>query len=186
MISVERIVAASDFYRQHGFKPISVPHVVSREISDLTRPAGRSELYHVEGETVYSASAEHGFLELLSRGELEEGSYQALTPCYRDEPELDDIHFRIFLKLELAMVGGDAQANADHMCNVAKRFFRTLGIKPFKVNAGNDLSPLQCDLVTGHGLELGSYGVRQGVSKPYAYGTGIAEPRTSYVVSLET
>ena len=186
MISLERLMAAANYYQQRGFQPVSVPHVVSCEVSNLTRPLDRNELFHDEGKTVYSASAEHGFLELLSKGEIEEGSYQAITPCYRDEPELDNIHFKVFLKLELAMIGGEAQANADYMCEVAKKFFRSLGIKPFKVNAGSVLSPLQCDLVTGQGLELGSYGVRSGVSKPYAYGTGMAEPRTSYVVSLET
>lgn len=186
MISLERLMVAASFYQQKGFQPVDVPHVVRREISDLTRPSDRRELYHVDGKAVYSASAEQGFLELLSNGKLSEGSYQAITPCYRDEPELDDIHFKVFLKLELAIVGGDAQANANHMCEVAKKFFRSLGIRPFKVNAVNVLSPLQCDLVTGKGLELGSYGVRSGVSKPYAYGTGMAEPRTSYALSLET
>jgi len=173
MISLELLVRASEFYRGLGFFPLDVPLTIDESISAFTRPLGRVDLPHVGGK-VYPASAEQSFLQLLRNRAAPPGRYQAITPCYRDEPVLDELHHRIFLKLELIDIGG---TDIEPVISAVERFFCCCGgIKVQRVPEGDHI-----DLVTPEGVELGSYGVRVFEGTPYVYGTGLAEPRTSLV-----
>lgn len=172
MISADIIYRAGSFYQEWGFKPTAVPATIDPDISAVTRPPGRVDLPHLG--RVYPASAEQSFLQMLRDKTLAPGRYQALTPCYRDEPVLDHLHHRIFLKVELIIVGG-----SDYLplLLLAQRFFSNLGIKTEAVPEGDHF-----DLMAGE-VELGSYGIRRFEGQVYSYGTGVAEPRTSDVLT---
>jgi hypothetical protein len=170
MISAPLVYHAIRLYAGKGFRPIAVPMLVDADISAMLCPEGRAEMFHSPGK-VYGASAELSFLQLMREGRLPEGRYQALTPCVRDEPVLDDIHYRVFLKLELI----DVEAQAEATClRAAESFWGSIGVPVERI-----YTEIGVDLVTSEGLELGSYGVRQFEGRSYAYGTGVAEPRGS-------
>jgi hypothetical protein len=182
MISTRIIHEAIHYYDAVGYIPIDVPLTIDPDISAAARPPGRIDLPYLD--KVYPASAEQSFLQLIREGTLKptdfskpgaiyRGRYQAITPCYRDEPVLDELHHKIFLKVELIVVGVN---DAQKLIKSARSFFNYLGI-----DTGIKSEKDHLDLVAG-GVELGSYGTRVFEGIPYVYGTGVAEPRTSFVL----
>ncbi len=178
MIDIPLLSKALTFYETEGFQPVQVPYVVDEGVSALTRPEGRGELWH-DSQRVYAASAEQGFIQVLDT--LLPGKYMALTPCYRDEPVLDALHYKVFLKLELAVIQGQ-KSDVNWMLDVAQRFFLDVcDIPTERVQIDSDQVDLVCRT---SGIELGSYGIRRGLQDTLVYGTGFAEPRTSFVRNL--
>ncbi|AUS02890.1 hypothetical protein NVP2275O_309 [Vibrio phage 2.275.O._10N.286.54.E11] len=177
-IDTSLIFQAIKHYEEYGYNMVTVPMLVDEEASRLTKPKGCKDLYHKD--KVYVASAEQSFIQLYNEGELMTGKYMALTPCYRDEPELDDTHFNIFLKLELIKVYREGyKPGASVVLDDAYDFFKPLAKYNTKlVSFGNNNHDIEIN-----GLEVGSYGYRQFSDGTwYVYGTGIAEPRLSYAL----
>jgi hypothetical protein len=164
MISLPYLTAAINFYQSLGYKALSVPYIIDKEFIDLSFE-GISKAYPPTNQ-YYVGSAEQSFFSLLPK--LEDGAYMALTPCVRNDVE-DETHQKIFLKLELCTIGPTTR----NIQEDALIFFRSIGLYCKKVD---------CDLEYD-GVELGSYGQRDFFSREYQYGTGLAEPRTSYVAS---
>ena len=111
---------------------------------------------------------------------LKKGKYQAITPCFRDEPKHDNLHKPYFMKLELI----DADANSKSLSNMiahSLNFFR-IYLDCFDTR----IDKLSIDIIDSkHGIELGSYGIRTNrACGPWVFGTGVAEPRLSYVLNL--
>lgn len=164
-----RLIEAIKFYQNHNIEYIDVPWDVSPEISALTKPANCKDFY-LEKDTVLVASAEQSFLQVYDQ--LHDTKiYMALTPCFRDEPNIDEFHQKYFMKLELFTK--DAMRYYDVVC-YAEEFFRLqLMAMPHREYENQ----LTVDLKLKH-IELGSYGVRQlNNGMIYVYGTGLAEPR---------
>src|SRR5271157_3330889 len=102
----QRLLAAIEYYEKCGFKYVNVPWAVSKEAILMTRPphvvgdplhyiAGGIELYPV-------ASAEQSFLQMqLDATDRISGSFCTITPCFRNEDRLDDLHQPYFEKVEL-------------------------------------------------------------------------------------
>lgn len=175
IISTNLILKAIDHYSNLGYELIDVPQCVDIDVSSHTKPNGVEDLFHTE-DLVYVASAEQSFIQMHKDNHLKNGKYMALTPCYRDEKHLDNLHYHVFLKLELMVVGSEliTQVTSD-----VQSFFKVINF-PNKIIKTSD----GFDIVSSKGTEVGSYGVRKMLDETYyVYGTGIAEPRLSYTKS---
>jgi hypothetical protein len=162
------------FYSDLGYVPTTVPFVVDEDVSAVTRPEYSLDIYH-SIDKVYVASAEQSFLQMIKDGNLPvHDKLMALTPCVRDEMQLDDITYMTFIKLELFVKG----SHLTEVINEVTRFFLSINIIPEVVPTyiGFDLRV--------NGIEVGSYGVREYLGLVYTYGTGIAEPRLTSALQV--
>ena len=174
-ISINLIKQAILFYELRGYKPISVPMLVDVDVAELTKPKDRKHIYH--NDLTYVGSAENSFIQLWKNGNIKHGKYMALTPCFRDEPKLTDTHLRVFIKIELVIIGSDKKEDLFEIIYDAEDFFNIIGLNTDIVKYP-DTYDIECN-----GIELGSYDIRKMLDgTPYCCGTGIAEPRTSYVL----
>lgn len=176
-ISTRLVYEALEHYTKLGYQMLDVPMCVSREASDYTRPAEYEALEHVN-DKVYVGSAEQGFIQLFMEGKLPNGKFMALTPCCRDEKYLSESSLKVFLKLELIIVG---EANTKAIVKDATSFFNEYAL----VGTTNDEIVDILDIVAL--TELGSYGVRTFPNSDveYTFGTGLAEPRLSLVIKMQ-
>lgn len=179
-MNVAVIAQAIDYYGRFA-EMLEVPYLVDADILAYTLPEGKEDrpLGHPNGK-FYVASAEQSFLQMEKDGfEFStDHPYMALTPCYRTEEELDDVHFNIFLKLEIIEFypGASIKEYAETM----RYFFWTY----YKVQTQIIETDIGLDVEDMYGLELGSFGTRlspQG--HPYIYATAIAEPRASMAIN---
>lgn len=172
-IDYAKIAQGLAFYTAKGYPYIEAPWVVSRAATNVTIPEDREVTHTQFGDLV--GSGEQSFIELMMRGANIQKAC-CVTPCFRDEPEYDELHHAYFLKLEL--IDTDAtKANLHHMIQDAKEFLgQFLDVSVIKTGES------AYDIVdTHHQLELGSYGFRQFGKKQFIYGTGIALPRLDTV-----
>jgi hypothetical protein len=194
-----RLLDAVDYYEKCGFKYVDVPWAVGAEAIGITRPpwasvkggahlvAGGDDLFPV-------ASAEQSFIQLqldALHGSLDKriaGSFCTLTPCFRNEPTLDDLHQPYFMKVELISWDRTTREDMDKMVAGARLLFeRDLWVDCVHNADPDPIGVVAYDLVTTHtGVELGSYGIRETeYLGRWLYGTGLAEPRFSYALELE-
>jgi aspartyl/asparaginyl-tRNA synthetase len=194
MISSQTIFDAMTYYgKVCGYRHVDVPMLVSEQVNSITCPNHVVPFKHSNGD-VYTGSAEQGFLQLLHDMQLDCGKHMALTPCWRNEPVLDDLHLNVFVKLELIHVPAwdnfkHAEELLDDMIHTAMGFVashtqknrKSYNIYTVPVSDGGSL--LQYDIMT-KGIEIGSYGIRKDShDKLYVFGTGIAEPRFTYAIN---
>jgi len=195
-----RMLDAREYYEACGFKYIDVPWAVSREALLMTRPPhiqNEPFSYEAGSELLYPvASAEQSFLQMqmdaIAAGNRITGSFCTMTPCFRNEPVLDDLHQPYFFKLELISWDKTTPEDLTKMVAAARLYIENDDPGIFvDVIRNNDYDPISVsqayDLVgalTKH--ELGSYGIRQNAKVGrWAYGTGLAEPRYTYVIEAE-
>jgi hypothetical protein len=173
-IDYVKIGRAQTYYRAVGYKNIDVPWMASFKAVMATMPPGRSVFQTPAGCLV--GSGEQGFIDLILKGELQPGRYQCTTPCFRDEPEYNELTRISFFKTELIWyMPEDARAAFEEILNTALACF-------FEVSDATTFEGVQTDEgmdIYFNGIELGSYGVRKMDSHIWAYGTGLAEPRFS-------
>lgn len=163
------------------FKYIDVPWAVPKGIADITRPTEGAEFPYRDQMLV--ASGEQSFLWMISKGELQPGRYQCVTPCFRHEETVTEGSRWFFMKLELIdTINTDDDALQD-IINRAVEFLSIDmpgGVRIIKT------ADKAYDIVSRSGIELGSYGIRwHPVTGPWIYGTGCAEPRRSYAEKSE-
>jgi aspartyl/asparaginyl-tRNA synthetase len=177
MIDYKKIVDAAHFYKWSGFNQLEAPWFISRKAMEVTAPVGRRYCTSFLGDLV--ASGEQSFIQMWLDNNLKKGKWFCITPCFRDEPKLDEIHLNYFIKLELIEVDPGEEA-LDKMVNSALQFFNSyIDSVVIDTNLGKDI-------VSSTGIELGSYGFRNYKDFHWLYGTGVAEPRLSYAESLES
>lgn len=105
------------------------------------------------------------------KGFLAPGHYQAITPCFRDEP-FDETHTKYFMKNEIFVtdiVNAEMLKDVGRYC---KTFFEEElddAVSIVTTSEGFDLEY--------QGIELGSYGIRSCSFAKWIYATGCAEPR---------
>jgi hypothetical protein len=191
------LLTAMRFYEKKGFQPLEVPWAVSKEAMNITRPAwaGPLTLAYQAGGVEYCpvASAEQSFLQMqmdaIARGERMRGEYVAITPCFRNEPLIDDLHQPYFMKVELISWARTDEAALHMMVNMAQDCFHPysdtsaiLATDPDPIGVG-----MAIDIVGLRSrIELGSYGLREHpLVGRWLYGTGMAEPRLSRVIAAE-
>ncbi len=166
-IDIDILVFSYLYYRNKGYKSLSAPMLVDKDVLELTLPEGREPKEHLD--KYYVGSAEQSFYQLIKNGLEPEGSYMMVTPCHRDEIP-DDTHFSIFLKMELVSVDKT-------YINIAKDVF------DFYTKIGEDVELLvtggsTCDIMINN-VEVGSFGTRIYKGIVVNYGTGLALPRFS-------
>lgn len=175
VINYAIMAEALAFYTQRGYTYQEVPWVVSSEATNVTLPHNRISTKVPYGDLV--GSAEQGFIELLRRGHTLT-KHCAITPCFRDEPDYDELHHAYFMKCELF----DAQATPkrlQRMIDDAVAYFsKYVPVEVIPTDIGYD--------IMASGIELGSYGFRQYKDIRFIYGTGCALPRLSTVVEKGT
>lgn len=203
------MLEAREYYESKGYAYIDVPWAVSREAIMLTRPPHiEGEPFSLEagGQLLYPvASAEQSFLQMRMDGVLSAPSYNsycAITPCFRNEPKLDDQHQPYFMKCELISwvpqdqyeFGDETWHQLHRMIDDCRKFFESEGLEcECRPNSEWRTDPLAvggdtfdvCSFRTN--VEVGSYGIREVPQLGrWIYGTGIAEPRFSYALEVET
>jgi hypothetical protein len=187
------IAKAVEFYTKAGYKYIEVPWSVPKATGRMTYPdLSQKTMWDTNYDVdVLVGSGEQGFLDMMAWGQLRQGKYVCVTPCFRYEPQPDYLHKLWFMKVELIDTISPTYPNVIPMLSLATEFYETVAKIPVtwrkmdedKLGTLWDIEDKQFE------IELGSYGVRQAVS-PYTdetltwiYGTGCAEPRTSTVLN---
>lgn len=178
-IDYKKIVDALHFYQWAGYEFLDVPWFVSRQAMEVTAPPGRRYCSSFLGDLV--ASGEQSFIQMWLDGNLKKGRWHCVTPCFRDEPYVDDMHLNYFLKVELIEVEpSNIQNSIEGMIDWAKKFFYSYVSETDVID-----TDIGRDIVSSGGTELGSYGYREYKGLRWVYGTGVAEPRLSYVEATE-
>lgn len=194
IIQYSLLAEAQKYYGDLGYVEISVPWIVSKKAQNLSKPSdGRRDYKTLDG--YLNASGEQGFYELMLQNRMPPpGKYMTVTSCFRDEPELDDYHYKYFVKLELIDTTRDAW-DEFYRYGIGS-FFRTQIVTEAKDFFNNHLKHdydfcraiavnlHQVDLETDRqGIELGSYGARETTEGfRWVFGTGLALPRFSQVL----
>jgi hypothetical protein len=181
MIDYQKLADSVTYYEGKGFRRIESPWTVTRQVSEITKPADRKEfaLKHEDGK-VLVASGEQSFLYLYLKGFLPLGQYQTITPCFRHEA-FDPLHTKYFVKNELIETQNVCEERLMEMVIIAKDFFaRYFPEKDLQI-VGDGITALGYD-ITYKGVELGSYGIRSCDFVEWIYATGIAEPRVSATI----
>ena len=177
-IDYKKIVAAQHHYGWAGYENIDVSWFVSRNAMEVTAPPGvRQYCNSFIGDLV--ASGEQSFIQMWMDGELKKGRWQCATPCFRDEPVVDDLRLNYFFKVELIdVLPKDIEKSMQDMVKYALMFFDNyLDVRVIDTDIGEDI--VFTDIELGD-IELGSYGYREFEDFKWVYGTGVAEPRLSY------
>jgi hypothetical protein len=176
MIDFKKLNDSIPYYMSWGYQRIEVPWTVSKQISDITRPPNAKD-FKIEGkDKVLVASGEQSFLYLFNKGFLPRGTYQAITPCFRDEP-FTSLHTKYFIKNELITTEIIDLDSVVGMVETALEFFQKYLPDAEVVKFSDEMY----DIVY-KGDELGSYGIRRCDFLEYVYGTGLAEPRLTRIM----
>lgn len=192
---MQRLLDAVPFYEKAGYAYTDASWVVDPEVNAITKPAHIQDFRLLVKaanlqEVSLVASAEQSFLQKAKYqfdkfGARLRGKWQTVTPCFRNEDVLDELHHAYFMKLELINWGECRVGYLHETIATAETYFRQF------VNVDiieNDLKHEKgFDIVTRKGrIELGSYGIRQHPDYGWwLYGTGVAEPRLTQAINKE-
>jgi seryl-tRNA synthetase len=172
------IATAGLYYQGLGYQYVEVPWIVPSEIIKITFD-GLTDFRTPKGDLV--GSGEQSFLYLQKAGELSPGKYHTITPCFRDEEETQ-WNFKQFLKLELYITDDVSETQLQHVIDDCKNCLEKITLKKIKqVKMGDYSYDLMCQ-----GIELGSYAIMKYQDLSWICATGIAEPRTSQVSTLNS
>lgn len=164
IIDTDLLMRAMGFYQKLGYKPITAPMLVDKDVVELTLPKGNKAREHLG--KYYVGSAEQSFYQLIKDGMKPDGSYMMITPCERDEVE-DRLHLGIFLKVELiSTVKTEYEILKDASDFLSDNHIGNIWVE---TDEGFDLEV--------NGIEVGSYGVREYLGYSIKFGTGVAFPR---------
>lgn len=199
------LAEAVDYYKSKGYTYTEVPWIVESSLIYQTLPEGATPFVGLPVKRVpYDSypisygpigSAEQGFLSLLYKEyfnkDFQSRLHCSLTPCFRDEETLDDLHQKHFMKVELFFGETDRhpyrhnerQEIMNKMISNAQEFMsRYMKVSPVEITPMDEYGRQQVDLLTEAGVEVGSYGIRRaGDNMFWVYGTGLAEPRFSFL-----
>lgn len=176
----ERLGKAVKYYEGLGYKYVEVPWTVSPYATRVTFTG--EVLTSQAGDLL--GSAEQAFLDMALRREYIPEKAVTVSPCFRMEPQYDELHHLSFMKVELFSRNTELYLR---MLIDARNFFKTCGIRNIKEEYQDLATPvdkIQKDLIADD-IELGSYGIRKYGQIEWAYGTGLAEPRTSTVLGKQ-
>lgn len=177
-IRYDYIKRAQDAYTRRGYLDIDVPWLLKSPYTTLACPDGARQFETFAGNLL--ASGEQAFYQMIQEGKLEPGCYQTVTPCFRDEPKLTTLTRQQFVKLELIDVAPERPDFSQlRMLFDAKMTLQGLGMHVTEIE-----TPEGMDLIhTASRIEVGSYGIRRVGDLCWVYGTGLAEPRFSSLLT---
>jgi hypothetical protein len=178
MIDYKRLNDSIIYYETLGFNRIESPWTVTKAVSDITKPVGKTEWEILGKDKVLVASAEQSFLYLYLKGFLPNGKYQSITPCFRDDT-FDILHTKYFMKNELIITDDVSDKKLTEVIGHCKRFFESIlhtSVDVIKTEDGYDIEYNK--------IEIGSYGIRSCEYLDWIYATGLAEPRMSMIKKI--
>lgn len=179
-IDWKKLFHGIEYYEKVGYTMLNTDWIVEREFTEVTKPIDIVPVSY--GEVDLVGSCEQTFIKMMSQGVIKNGSFMGLTPCFRNEPIVDLLHRKYFMKLELIVVGGynTWSENLGYMLNHSLDFFsKYLPVDMIQTDEE------QYDIIDiKNGIELGSYGIRHWKDLSWVYGTGIAEPRLSTTIEI--
>lgn len=179
---------ALEYYDSKHYRYVEVPWIVRKEITLATLPVD-AKPFSVEGCGDLVGSAEQSFIQMMVDDEVYGHKYMTISPCFRDD-QVDDIHQKHFMKLELIDLRGCADFNII-MSDAAEYMSQFLDDKSYIKE--EKISDNQIDLMLVSPslrmpVKIGSYGYRSfsvdGVEYTWHYGTGLAEPRFSNLLKV--
>lgn len=184
MIDWQLVSDAINFYKTIDYSYIEAPWFCQSEALNATLPPEKHGImaWHPTITPGYLVgSAEQSFIQMMVDGKLGKGKWCAATPCFRDDV-VDELHSLSFFKVELIEIC-PKDKNIESMLTEAKIHMQgilyrkglplTISIRDTEV--GKDLYY--------NDIEVGSYGYREYKSFKWIYGTGLALPRFSQVMS---
>jgi len=174
-----RLLSAITYYNSQGYKFINLDWTIDEKTSLITKPFNRKDFFVYD--KVLVASGEQSFLELISNGKLEPGKYCGITPCFRDENVIDELHQNYFMKVELIDTLNPNKKGLDNMITCAENFYSNY-LKTRTLEIQDEMYDILDDK---NGIELGSYGTRCHKNINWVFGTGLAEPRLSKVLNMQ-
>lgn len=206
---------ALEFYIREGFSYIEAPWCATPEAIDITLPKGCecTTAFTSTNRLYLVGSAEQSFLEMHLRGRIPQHTkLVTLTPCFRlDDQDPSTGHLPYFMKVELGYFfpghvfnfssPAFAYGPARTLRSQAQTFLQTLtGVCPqqgerppvrVESTSQGEMQDYPLEDLEIDGVEVGSYGIRTYVSTSgkvfsWAYGTGLAEPRTSWAIARVT
>lgn len=175
MIDYARLDRSLQFYESKGFNRIELPWTVTKEISNITKPQGKTDWEIVGKNKVLVASGEQSFLYLYLKGFLPKGKFMGITPCFRDEV-FDKTHTKYFVKNELIITNKINEVSLIEVIDKCKEFFEK--------ESGQNVDVVKTDIgydIELNGVEIGSYGIRSCEYLDWIYATGLAEPRFTLI-----
>lgn len=180
MINYLNLHESTIFYEQKGFTRIEAPWTVTKAISEITKPKGTSDYSITEKSKVLVASGEQSFLYLYLKDFLPKGTFQTITPCFRNDL-FDKTHTKYFMKNELIDTKDVSLKRLQEIIEICHSFFnKKLNDQVKVINTGKNTFDIEYK-----GVELGSYGIRSCEYLEWIYATGCAEPRLSYCQKLK-
>lgn len=175
----------ADGYSAQGFADYPQPWFASQRAIEMTLPPGTTPTV-LHGEDLLVGSAEQAFIDRMLQGTMKPGKWQTITPCFRREPQYDALHLPYFVKLELIhyMPEQVEYALSDMLAVVHSALQRRLNCHPLahELRLTRERTDIGWDLML-RGQEVGSYGIRAFENHQWVYGTGVAEPRFSTLMS---
>jgi hypothetical protein len=188
MINYGFLHASTLFYEERKFMRIEAPWTVTEEIANITKPKHLGETFYLrDKKKMLVGSAEQSFLYLACKGFLSPGSYQAITPCFREDLH-GPLHSKYFMKNELIDTKTVTLSRLTEVVEMAAEFFQSMVPSAHRIEVKETTtqgdepsfdieynSPLKT-------IELGSYGIRHTSFLSWIYGTGCAEPRLSNAI----
>jgi hypothetical protein len=179
MIDYKLLDNSLDYYGLQGFQRIELPWMVSEEVDAITRPDDKIPFKLVHNNKNLVASGEQSFLYLYLKNFLPKGSFQGITPCFRNE-SFDFLHSKYFMKNELIKTDNVTENELEKIINTCfnfySRYFNKNYLEIVRTDIGFDIEVFS--------NELGSYGIRECKFLKWIYATGCAEPRTSNLIKL--
>lgn len=175
VIKYKKLILTVKYFERIGYKYIEVPWLVSLK---AIRSTFSGDISPSIQNKYPIGSGEQGFVELDLRGELPPGRYITITPCFRNEPEVNDRTQLHFVKAELydsTSYGSKYKLAGEAIVN-----FSTLA-KSGALTSVETPEGLDINL---NEIEIGSYGEREYEGLRWAYGTAIALPRFDYAKIL--
>jgi hypothetical protein len=191
------LAQACEWWAVRGFTYVDLPWLVPLKYIQPTLPAGRTSISTPNGEFV--GSGEQSFLYLLDTKQLPlsaNNKFVGWTPCLRDEPTYDNQHKPYFLKAEWFIPYGqgriplgiplrELQIYLLQLVEQQQKFFKdftaplTQKLISWKTVRTGDFS---ID-IEANGIEVGSYGWRIFQDILYFYGTALALPRLTDILT---
>lgn len=175
-IDYKKISDSIFYYESLGYSYIEVPWVASKESMEITCPKDRLLFSTFIGNLI--GSGEQSFLN--GRQYLPKGKFLCATPCFRDEPVLDQYHLNYFFKTELIITHSQSYNDFHDIIGDAFGFFEKY------INHSDKLRIIETEQgkdIILNGIEVGSYGIRSYKGFDWVYGTGCAEPRLSQILN---
>jgi hypothetical protein len=178
-INWQRLMTALNYYNAETYRTIDLDWTMDVKTSSITKPIDRKDFFINDRALV--ASGEQSFIEMMITNQLKQGLYSGITPCFRDEFELDYLHSNYFMKVELIDTLNPNKKGLDSMIDCALKFYsQYLEVRVLEI--GDELYDI---IDVKNSIELGSYGTRQYKDLKWVFGTGLAEPRLSKVLKLQ-